>query len=147
MALKWLTMRRVLATIAVIVGFIGVSVTATAIHTSWDAEKTLHAYIIVLDVTQQFVETNEGRWPQNWEVLESFRPRIGGIWEWPQDTLEIQRRITIDFQLTAAELAAMTPEGFTAVTQRSPRYDAAEAQIQLLLHTLQRHSPMVEELR
>lgn len=91
---------------------------------SLQAERTLHAYYLVLDLVGAHVSEHDGAWPTGWDDLVPITPgREGAGWRWPQDRAEIEKRIRIDFSLVSEEVAAMSPDSFVAVNQIGPCYD------------------------
>jgi hypothetical protein len=90
------------------------------------AEKTLHAYILVSDVVATYVAHNK-EWPQNWNALADTLPsEAHHVWVWPDDLEEIRNRVSIDFSLQLADVAAMQESSFRAVQQLGPSYGSIE---------------------
>ena len=88
----------------------------------WEAEKTLHAYRLVLDVLIEYVET-EGEWPTGWTDMEAVKPPGEyGLWRWPDDIDEVRKRITVEFDLRGKDLTVMTADSFDLVRQSDPNY-------------------------
>ena len=99
-------------------------------RTSLHAERTLHAYYLVLDLVGTYVDEHDGQWPGSWEELEQVRPpRSHGGWQWPNDRDEIARRVRVDFGLSSQQVAAMTPASFSGVEQSFPNYGTNESRI------------------
>lgn len=113
----------IVGVVVVALGFF-VALAVIGIRDSLYAEKTLHAYMLVIDVVNECVRSKEGGWPRSWEELYGVRPsREPAIWMWPDDHEEIERRIAIDFTLSPQQVAQMTPESFPAIRQIGPRYE------------------------
>lgn len=93
-----------------------------AVRAALDAEHTLHAYRLALELTNRYQETHAGEWPPDWKALEQLPYERGGMWEWPDDLAEIQERITIDFAANPRDVAELTPAEFTAISQRQPNF-------------------------
>lgn len=109
------------------------------IHVSLEAENTLHAYILVLDVVEQHVLQHDGRWPKSWEELDLSKPAKGqGIWMWPDDRARIAERIQIDFMLTTVQVVKMTPENFSAIHQVWPNYGPRESELAVFLENMRK---------
>lgn len=92
------------------------------VHVSLEAEETLHAELLAMNLLCTFVE-QQHRWPENWDELMGISP-VGthGIWEWPVDIQEVQGRVEIDFDYDVAELERESPDNFSAITARSATY-------------------------
>ena len=105
-----------------------------AARTAIDAEYTLHAYYAILELVEQHV-SETGQWPSDWKSLEKIPYRHESMWKWPEDSTEIQRRITIDFELSLDQVAAMTPEDFPAIRQRQPCFPMT-GRVEILLEAI-----------
>jgi hypothetical protein len=97
------------------------------IHVSLEAERTRHAYILVLDLLAEHLRRHQGSWPGTWNELKHTSPvNPSNVYRWPEDLVEIKRRVHVDFGLTVVDVAEMTPNCFTAVQQIGPNYGASE---------------------
>lgn len=124
------------ATIATIVavGVIIAGLLWRAGSVSLEAEKTLHAYNLTLDVIGHFISEHDGAWPESWNALATTSPTTNdGVWSWPNDIEEVRRRVKIDFSLETKEVAAMRPDDFKAVQEIGPHYGASEAAVSRLI--------------
>jgi hypothetical protein len=58
------------------------------------------------------------------------------MWKWPEDSAEIQQRITIDFKVRPADVAAMSVDDFQAIRQREPRFPiSADWRVEALIES------------
>ena len=115
-----------------------------AYTTSWEAEKTLHAYMLVLDVVDAYVQKTGGKWPRSWNDLYSVNLKVG-IWKWPQDHQEVKKRISIDFSTDCEQVSNMTTEQFSAIQQTSPNYGPPRGRIDRLIQDCRREQEDVNE--
>jgi len=107
-----------------------------AARTALDAEWTLHAFLCVLELTDQYQKSHQGEWPPDWQSLEQIPYDREGMWKWPEDSAEIQRRITIDFKASPAEVAAMSVDDFQPIRQREPCFPTvADGTVQALIES------------
>lgn len=99
---------------------------------SIEAEKTLHAYYLVLDILMVYAQSNDGRWPQKWDDLKGVTPeRKHPIWIWPNDLASISQRVEVDFGWIPD--GDTVPTRFYAVRQLGPNYGPDDAWIKELL--------------
>ena len=106
---------------------------------SLEAEKTLHAYLVSLDLLTVYVRKNPGKWPTSWDDLIGVSPSTQSpIYHWPEDSGEFSRRVQIDFGLTRAQIAAQNEDNFSAVIQVGPNYGPEEPRIKMLLEAARR---------
>jgi heme A synthase len=92
---------------------------------SIEAEKTLHAYHVVLDVVGVYLGEHGGTWPTNWEALMATPTRpTQNMWRWPEEAEEMRKRVAIDFSLQTHEVASMSVDNFTAIQMIGPQYHA-----------------------
>lgn len=107
---------------------------------SLEAEATLHAYNLVLDVVTQYIKEN-GKWPDNWDALAKISPALEhSIWTWPRDVDEIRKRVKVDFSLQIRDVASMHEDTFNAIEQMGPHYGGNESEIRELIATAKRVS-------
>ena len=107
-----------------------------AARTASDAEWTLHAFLCVLELTGQYQESHQGEWPPDWQALEQIPYDRAGMWKWPEDSPEIQQRITVDFKAIPEDVAAMSADDFQAIRQREPCFPtAADWRVQVLIES------------
>jgi hypothetical protein len=107
---------------------------------SLEAEKTLHAYGMVLDLVSAHVEKTAGQWPRSWDdlrVLSSSRESCG--WRWPRDLDKIRERVRCDFSLACAEVARQSPDNFRAVEQIGPNFGCEWPEVCRLLAICRKH--------
>ena len=96
---------------------------------SLEAEKTLGAYWMVLDLVSTHVKKTSGEWPRSWDDLRKFSPsRETHGWKWPRDLEEIRKRIRIDFSVTCADVAKQDADNFHAIEQVGPNYGSYNSQ-------------------
>jgi hypothetical protein len=111
---------------------------ALSIKASLDAEKTLHAYRMLLDVIADCVDANNGRWPRSWDELVGVRnPGCAGF-RWPEDVSRLKKRISIDFDLTTDLVVSTGVEHFTAVKQIGPHYGTDPGDVGVFLERLRK---------
>ena len=105
---------------------------------SLEAEKTLHASTLVLDLITEYCQKHPGAWPASWQdLMAACPPCAGGAgWVWPDDKDKIANRVKIDFKLTAKDVAASSPANFSAIRQQPPYYPLAERRVQELITTV-----------
>lgn len=107
-----------------------------AARTAIDAERTLHAFLCVLELTDQYQKSYQGEWPPDWQALEKVPYDREGMWNWPEDSAEIQQRITIDFKASPADVAAISVDDFQAIRQREPCFPSvADGSVQALIES------------
>jgi hypothetical protein len=124
----------VILTLLVIAGALGVCWLYHGVAASLEAEGTLQAYMVVLDVLRVYMAENPGKWPKSWEDIKGIQPgNPGGMFRWPADITEYRKRVRINFTLTRADVAAMSVDNFSAVQQTYPNHGPREGMIQALL--------------
>ena len=130
-----LNKKRIIAAVLIVVGVIvisGVWCLYSAVTVSLEAEKTLGAYWMVLDLVSTHVKRTSGEWPRSWDDLQKLSPsRETHGWKWPRDLEEIQKRIRIDFSVKCAEVAKQSPGSFHAIEQIGPNYGSYRSQVLL----------------
>ncbi len=108
--------------VAIIVCLVALILGIRAIRLSLEAEKTLHAHLLVMDVVGVYVH-NSGQWPRDWDSMYSVIPsRPHGVWNWPTDAAEIRKRVIVDFSTSSADVARQTPASFSAIEQVAPNF-------------------------
>ncbi|MCH8046242.1 MAG: hypothetical protein IID44_21235 [Planctomycetes bacterium] len=106
------------------------------VTSSIEAEYTLQADRLVLQVLTQHLKENSGKWPSSWTELQSTVPEAEySMWKWPNDIDEIKERIHVDFTLQTEDVARMDVDSFTAVRQSYPNYGPNESFIERLIWT------------
>jgi hypothetical protein len=93
-----------------------------SLRVSRDAETTLGAYRLVLEVLADYATESGGRWPKSWDELLHIRNDGYVGLRWPEEVAEVKKRIRINFDLTMDQVLSMDPEHFTAVEQTGPNY-------------------------
>ena len=91
-----------------------------------DAEDTLGAYALVLDVLGDYLTQNGGKWPKSWDDLVVVRHSDYSKFRWPKDIAEIKSAVRIDFNLKTSDVVSMDINHFNAVTQRTGDYGPYE---------------------
>lgn len=112
---------------------------AAGIHKSLEAEETLHAYDMVIQVVEQSVLQHSGQWPHSWQELEAIHqiePSAG--WKWPDDRAKIADRVRVDFTLSSQQVADMSPTSFSAIVQSGPCFPPEEFRIAALIETVRK---------
>ena len=99
------------------------------------AEMSLHAHLQILEVLKTYLRENPGKWPKSWEELEqtSIPEEHQRVYHWPNQSVEFQKRIQIDFTLTRAQVAAMNVHDFTAIQSIGPTFGLYDDEIEGLL--------------
>jgi hypothetical protein len=92
------------------------------ISNSLEAEKTLHAFRMVVNLVSTHVKNTSGQWPRSWDDLRRLSTSGAAGWQWPRDIEKTQERIEIDFSATCAEVGKEDPENFRAIRQLGPNY-------------------------
>lgn len=111
------------------------------ISDSLHAEHVLHAALITAGLLDDYVAQHNGEWPHSWTDLEHSRPGQGGIFEWPKDSLEMQKYVEIDFRADPRVLAKQTADEFDAIRPIGPYYPFRDRwQIAHLMQTIREHS-------
>jgi hypothetical protein len=88
-----------------------------------DAEETYGDIPDVVTIVTTYLENNP-EWPNSWDDLERTSvPLHSHKYELPASPIEFEewkKRVCIDFTLTRSEVAAMTPENFSAIRPIGP---------------------------
>ncbi len=128
-----LRLRHVVIALVFAVGGLLIGSVYRGTSTSLDAENTHQAYVLTFGAVTNYVQQS-GQWPKNWDELLSFDQRTGGSLSAAYMGIdEVKARVKVDFQLGLRDVAAMTPETFTAIKQRPPNYPDEEGDIAVLL--------------
>ena len=115
-----------------------------SLSVSRDAETTLAAYRLVLEVLGDYAKKNGGRWPKSWDDLLDV-PNNGcfGI-RWPEDVAKVKKRIRINFDLTTDDVLTMDYDHFTAVEQTELNYGPNPWLIAKLLEEIRQAAGQIE---
>ena len=106
-----------------------------SVRLSLEAEKTLHAHLLVMDVVSVYVQ-NYSQWPRDWDGMYSVQPsRSHGVWDWPSDASEIRQRVIVDFSTSSGAVAKQTPASFSAIRQVFPYYADDSNAVERLIQT------------
>jgi len=119
----------------VVLGLIAATVIGVAVTTVLSAaraEDRYQATCAVLDGITHHLKTT-GEWPRNWDELH--RSNLHSNPRWPADDGALRRRIRIDFEVTAAEVASMTAETFDAIEPLGRSYPLNRSPVETLLDT------------
>ncbi len=112
---------------------------ASAVNNSLKAEHTLHAYHLVLDITQIYCTTYPGKWPQSWDDLIEIKPTNSYAgWQWPEERESISNRINIDFDLKVDEVLAKSVKEFDAIRQLPPNYPPDPQMVERFLNAIRK---------
>lgn len=110
------------------------------VSNSLEAEATLHAYNLVLDVVAEYIKEHE-MWPDSWDALGNTSPALEhNVWTWPRNMDEIRRRVKIDFSLQIHDVARMHEDTFNAIEQVGPHYGGNESAIREVIATAKQKS-------
>jgi hypothetical protein len=100
---------------------------------SLDAEMTHHAYVGTLHALTKYAQ-DTGKWPKSWhELVAADRGSTRRLYNWPEGMADLQSRVKVRFELNLDDIAAMTPQTFSAVEQLDPHYPIEEDLIADLL--------------
>jgi len=91
---------------------------------SLQAERTLHATLFAVRLLERFV-SERGRWPRSWGELEGVS-MDDDRWlgeAWPASAAELQRRVSIDFEIDPLSLARQDPMTITAIRPIGHHYE------------------------
>jgi hypothetical protein len=83
--------------------------------------RMFHAGVLVATVVADYLET-KGRWPCDWQDLESVRPRSQGDWSWPEDRVALEESVYVDFLTSVEDVAVQHPDEFSAVFVRGSAF-------------------------
>jgi hypothetical protein len=121
----------------------GAALAYRGVAVSLEAEHTLHANNLVLEVVTAHLENDNAEWPNSWDELTVTVPtRQRGMYSWPDDLEELQQRVKIDFSLTTADVSTMDPATFSAIAPIGPYYQVTDNRVESLLQAArQRTSP------
>jgi type II secretory pathway pseudopilin PulG len=110
---------------------------------SLEAEKTLHANQVVLEVLEVYMRENPDRWPQSWEQLSKVNISNDQHWmfSWPEDIEKLRKRVSINFDLTRAQVADMRPEWFSALKPFPPYFPLDEHRIESFIEVARNEAP------
>lgn len=72
-----------------------------------DSERKLHALVCVANVMTEYLKAHDRAWPRSWSDLREVNVvEQGSMYHWPDDADEVERRVEIDFGVTAEDLAS-----------------------------------------
>jgi hypothetical protein len=103
-----------------------------------EAQKTLTAYRLILEVLADYLTENGGKWPKSWDDLVNIRHSGYPGFRWPDDVADVRKRIRINFDLSTSDVISTDIEHFTAVTQTEPNYGRYEELIDKFLYDARR---------
>jgi hypothetical protein len=109
---KWVALLAVVTSL--IVFWFGV-VLYRAKEIALGASNRLHHSIAMAEIIDTFIRTQDPpRWPNSWEELETVEYDYNGIL-WPRDRAVLEANLTVNFDLTLEQVAAMDYETFDAI--------------------------------
>ena len=108
----------------------GVAFVMSVYRIALDAEDSLQAFFQAYNPTIEFVEANNGDWPESWDDLSVFAPRNDYGW--------VEQHVEYNFDANPEELAKLTPDGFNAIKNKRSYYNF-ESEIQILIDTLKKY--------
>jgi hypothetical protein len=114
--------------------FFAIAVGIYVAKTSTDAEYTLQAFLTTLEVVEEYLREHPGEWPRSWDDLAK---QIAAKDHMNMTIADYQERIQIDFSLTRAQVANMSSDHFTAITQRSPNFGPREHNVEWVIKAAQ----------
>ena len=114
---------RLFLIVAVIVIFAAIACIYRGITASLHAEHVLHAALLTTQLLEEHIVERNGEWPRSWSDLETLPRREWAMFEWPADSQEVQRYVTVDFSADLQRLASQTADDFNAVRPIGPFYD------------------------
>lgn len=104
-------------------------------------EHALHATLLTFAVVEDYVKANDGAWPRSWNDLESLPPRSWAMFDWPDDSTQLQEYVAIEFAADPAKLAPQSREEFQAIRPIPLCYPYEDyGQVRSLLKTLSERS-------
>jgi hypothetical protein len=121
----------------VLIALVALIWTYRSVMVSLDAERTLGAYYLVLDVLTVYVQQNSA-WPANWDDVAVIKPEQRYGFAWPADLDDVRGRIRVDFALQLSEVAAMDPDRFLAVEQVGWNYGPHRGRSERLVNAARR---------
>lgn len=136
--MRWLVRGVIVAGVAVAlsVGWCVYDGIATSLH----AEHGLHAALLTVELLSDHVHEHSGQWPHSWTDLEELPPRRRGMFQWPEDSKEVQRYVTVDFAADPQEILSRSAEEFDAVRPIGPYYPFMDSgPIAALLEAIREH--------
>ena len=111
---RWLVSVSVAALLLVVVCVVA-GVLVISPLASWQAEKGLHALLLVTPVVERFVH-QEIRWPTSWDDLQVVDTvEAASMYSWPDDAEIVQDHVTIDFDADLTTIASQTVDEFDAI--------------------------------
>ncbi len=111
------------------------------ISSSLHAEHVLHAALLTVGLLDEYVDQHDGQWPRGWAELEGLPRREWAMFEWPKDSREVQRYVTVDFAADPKRLAKQSVDEFDAVRPVGPYYPFKEhGSMAALLSTIRKHA-------
>src|SRR5262245_49347910 len=139
------TMRWVgyLLAVVTIVGALAGGICAyQSISASLEAERTLHAALLTVELLNDYESRHPGQWPRSWTDLEKLPKReSGGMFEWPKDSAEVQRYVSIDFSADPRRLAEQSVNDFDSVRPIGPYYEFKDyGSVAALLNSFRKHN-------
>ena len=139
---------RYLTRVALIVILIAAVVGGVCIYqgvsASVHAEYVLHAALLTIELLDEYVGVHDGQWPRSWADLEQLPPRES-MFQWPADSGEVQKYVTVDFAADPKQLAGQMPAEFDAVRPIGPYYPFKDrGQVTAFLKTIRAHKPAKE---
>jgi hypothetical protein len=131
-----------IALVVIVVAAVGGGVCVyRGVSASVHAEYVLHAALLTLELLDEYVAQHDGEWPRTWADLEQLPPKQN-MFEWPTDSREVQKYVTVDFAADPKRLAQQTPAEFDAVRPIGPYYPFEDRwQMKALIKTIREHQP------
>lgn len=136
--------RKVILTVCLILAVVG-SLSAVAWRWANGVDTQNQAVRVMFAVVNDFLNKNDGRWPENWEELETMPS--GGNWYDPVNFKVVKEAVLIDFDVNTSELAQQSPADFQAIRPVNPVFDfAKDPRLVALLTTIKKYenSPQAE---
>jgi hypothetical protein len=143
--MRWVI--RIVSAVVVVAALAGALCVYKGVSASLHAEHVLHAALLTLQVLDEYVAQHDGQWPRSWTDLEQLPPKErGSMFDWPKDSQEVQKYVTVDFSANAERSAKQTPAEFDAVRPIGPNYPFKDRwQVKALLDTVRAHTAGSEQ--
>lgn len=122
---------------AMVIGFCVYQGISASLH----AEHVYHAALLTVQLLDEYVVLNDGKWPRSWSDLEKLPPRQrAGMFDWPEDSTKVQQYVEVDFSVDPQNLAKQSADEFDAVRPIGPYYDFKDSgQVKALLKSIRTH--------
>jgi hypothetical protein len=133
---------RILVVVAVIAAMVAGFCIYHGLSASIHAEHVLHAALLTVQLLDEYVVLNDGKWPRSWSDLEKLPPKHRtGMFGWPEDSAKVQQYVELDFSVDPQNLAKKSADQFDAVRPIGPYYEFRDyGSVEALLKSIRIHS-------